>query len=157
MGIKVVVAVMLLGAAASSFADERQECRHKRHLEEIADCIERGVYDPCDDGSNRGLALCGPAHVELAERRLKNSTTALLALFDAWALPDASKQFMAAQASWRQYRDQHCKASNSLAGYFIAHSEEAIYAMDISETFCVLRLTQSYASELELTLSKARQ
>lgn len=101
--------------------------------------------------------MCGAAHIEVAERRINKSTAALLKLFDAWELPEPRKKFLAAQEDWRQYRDKHCSASESLAHYFIEHSEETIFAMDISETFCILRLTKSYASELEFTLSKAQQ
>jgi hypothetical protein len=154
---EVILAIVLSVAATSLLADERQECRQKRDVSKIADCIERGVYDPCDDaGGAWGRGMCGAAHIEVAERRIKKSTAAILKLFDAWKLPESPK-FLSAQEDWRQYRDKHCSASGSLAQYFIEHSEETIFAMDISENFCILRLTEGYASELEFTLSKARQ
>ena len=145
-------------AATASLADERQECRQKRDVASLADCIERGIYDPCDDaGSAWGRGMCGTAHIEVAERRIKKSTTALLKLFAEWSLPESAKRHLTAQENWRQYRDQHCSASESLAHYFIERSEETIFAMDISENLCIRRLTESYASELEFTLAKAKQ
>jgi len=153
-----VLGAVLLFAAMSSLADERQECRQKRDVAEIADCIERGVYDPCDDaGGAWGRGMCGAAHIEVAERRVKKSTAALLELFGAWQLPGSPQKFLAAQEDWRHYRDKHCSAPESLAQYFIENPEETIFEMDISVNSCILRLTENYASELEFTLSKARQ
>lgn len=145
--------------ASTAHSDDRQECRQTREVSEVANCIERGVYDPCDDaGSPSGRGMCSAAHIEVAERRIAKASSALLKRFEQWNLPESKrKEFVSAQEEWQRYREKHCNASDSLAEYFIEHSEETIFAMDINYSFCVLRLTQRYADELEFTLSKADQ
>ena len=142
-----------------SHSDDRQECRQKRAVSDIADCIERGVYDPCDDaGSAWGRGMCASAHIEVAERRITKATSALLKHFAEWKLPVSKrKELISAHGQWREYREKHCRASDSLAEYFIKHSKETIFAMDTNYSFCFLRLSQQYADELEFTLSKTRQ
>lgn len=38
--------------ASPAHYDDRQECRGKTEVSEEADCIVRGVYDPCDHASS---------------------------------------------------------------------------------------------------------
>jgi uncharacterized protein YecT (DUF1311 family) len=148
-----------MALASTAHSDDRQDCRQTREVSEVADCIERGVYDPCDDaGSSWGRGMCADAHIVVAERRIAQASSALLKRFDQWNLSESKREeFASAQEAWQRYREKYCNASNSLAEYFIENSEETIFAMDISYSFCVLRLTQRYADELEFTLSKANQ
>lgn len=139
-------------------SDDRQECRQKTKVSEVANCIERGIYDPCDDaGSAWGRGMCASAHIEVAERRITKAKSDLLKRFEEWKLSDSKrKDFITAQEKWREYREKYCSASDALAVYFIDHSQEAIFAMDTNYSFCVRRLSEQHAAELEFTLSKTR-
>lgn len=151
-----LIFLAVVSHSVSALADERQECR--RHLADgarLVDCIERGIYDPCDDATGSlGIAQCAWAHVEVAERRIKKAENKLLALFDKWKLPDAKRQaFLQAEETWRAYRKAYCGSTDALAEYYMSHSKEAILAMDTSFGFCSRRLSEVHADELERAAS----
>ena len=76
-------------------------------------------------------------------------------MFDSWKLPEERKnEFLKSEEEWKEYSKNYCNATDSLANYFIAHSDEAILAMDTNRGFCLRRVTEKHADELKFALSK---
>ena len=138
-----------------------------------ADCIEAGIYDPCEDALGTwGMAQCAWANMEVAERRIRRTERALPQLpgFDAKQVSDAlassSDQWRARRATYCRQRDiQHSKAQ--------AQEIEAAKAPDPGELvqeppdsgdgdegeilgYCLRRITEERAQNLEYFLTKMK-
>ncbi len=147
-----VLSVLIIQLAS---ADERQECRKKMStgsVSEIANCIERGVYDPCDDaGGSVGKSMCAWAHVEVAERKISKAEREILSkLIQVKADENVKSMFLSSQKTWRNFRDQYCEFTNKISDY------ESTFrgTSDLYGGFCSRRLTEQRAKELEFILHR---
>lgn len=135
-----------------AYADEREDCRKKENTSEVADCIERGVYDPCDDaGGTWGRAQCAYAHTEVAERKIaKAEREIILRLEQAKADKRLKTNFLSVQKSWLEFRKSYCKFTNAINDYgdYFDSSTRTHYG------FCILRLTKAHLKELEMILER---
>jgi uncharacterized protein YecT (DUF1311 family) len=135
-----------------AYANEREDCRKKTTTSEIADCIERGVYDPCDDaGGTWGRAMCAYAHTEVAERKMaKSEQEIIFRLKKAQADKRLETNFLSVQKAWRDFRGSYCKFTNAVNDY-------GVYFDSSSRThygFCLRRLTEAHLKELEMILER---
>lgn len=158
LGAAVSIALLLplTAAAAGAEPDEQQrnECPDRRTVQVAADCIERGIYQPCDLGNRVGTADCGWAYAEVAERKIKRTEQKLLKVFhDNHAGKDMLEAFMKWQKDWVAFRNEHCVLSDKLVEFPTAGMEGRVEGgTDLNRGFCVRRLTEARASELETLL-----
>ena len=133
--------------------DKREVCRQSRDMEKLIECIERGIYDPCDDAGGKWYrAMCMMAHSEIGERKIQRARKIILSLYDDWNIkPEDKAQFINAEKMWEDYRNKYCGSIAVLARSFIDRSEAAILAMQSSYGFCIRRLNEKHAEELKLT------
>jgi uncharacterized protein YecT (DUF1311 family) len=146
---------LLLGIVASGTCSaapqNRDECRASQVQSEVVSCIERGLYDPCDDaGSGWGRAQCAWAWVEVADRRLMKAEREILSrLRIGKAELSASGRFRQAQKHWYAYRDSHCNFTDATVG--LAQFKGTSFS---HSGFCRRRLTEQRATELEAIATK---
>jgi uncharacterized protein YecT (DUF1311 family) len=149
IGIAVLLSLALIATGAHAVPETREECRASSSQQEIVTCIDRGLYDPCEDaGGNWGRAQCAWAHTEIATRRVKVAEQEVAKRLrrgrtEALAL----KQFKDGQKAWEAYRDKHCKFTNQTV-----ELEQFNGTSFLHVGFCFRRLTEQRASELEAVL-----
>lgn len=148
------IALLLLGIAISgtclAVPKNRDECRASKVQSNVVSCIERGLYDPCDDaGGSWGRAQCGWAWAEIADRRVTEAEREILSrLRKGKAQIDVLRKFRQSQKDWRSYRDAHCSFMNSTVdlekfkGGAFSHAG-----------FCQRRVTEQRAEELETVIA----
>ena len=123
-----------------------------------ADCIEAGLYDPCDDaGGKWGDAQCAWAHMDVANRRIARSERRLIELASAgYPQGRLSEDMASASARWVRARDEYCKERNELFAKAPETQEDfdsrrAAGETDFGEAlgYCARRLAEERASALE--------
>ena len=149
IGVAALLSLGLIASGAHAIPDTREECRASASQDEIVSCIDRGLYDPCDDaGGNWGRAQCAWAHAQIAARRVKLAELEIARrLRQGRAEQVALKQFKDGQRGWEAYRDRHCKFTNQTVE--LAQFEGTSF---LHVGFCYRRLTEQRASELEAIL-----
>lgn len=125
-----------------------------------ADCIEARIFDPCQDaGGTWGLAQCGWANLEVAERRVRRAQDALLQLpgLDTQSL---NRAISSSAVRWDHHRNQYCQQRNrrELAGPVWPFKPLPPPDDDGGEpaSFCYRRLTEKRAHDLEDLLHALR-
>lgn len=122
---------------------DRKTCRASSDTSAIADCIEAGVYDPCDDaGGSWGNSQCAAAHSLVAQRRIDRALTVLRERVAAELEASELERLASSQRSFEQYRDEFCTfkgaadiGSHSLVGEMLG--------------YCIRYMNQMRAKELE--------
>ena len=106
---------VLLSGNCMAVPQTREDCRASQLQSEVVSCIERGLYDPCDDGGGSwGRAQCAWAWTEVAERRVAKAEREILArLGQSKATTPALAAFRRSQGIWRSYRDSHCRFADA--------------------------------------------
>lgn len=135
----------------SAFALDRQECRASKDQELIIQCINRKIYDPCEDsGGKWGAAQCGWAHAEIADRRIKEAEKQLITVIKSSKSHDESlKIFETSISAWNSYKDSHCRFTQAVDNL------DNFSSMHLHFAFCLRRLNEQRASELEDVLSRS--
>jgi hypothetical protein len=153
---KIIALLIVVMFASASYAAEldQDSCRKEENNSILADCIEAGKYDPCDDASGSyGLVRCLVSHKVVAERRIERATKKIAArskkagIIKRASVNEGGKEqpardhVAAANKVWREYAWEHCLFMNEL------------YSVDFkaSETLaaCQLRLMRERADVLE--------
>lgn len=146
----------------------REECRSgeapqgfKDQSEAIAlqaDCIEAGIYDPCEDsGSRWGDAQCAWANLHVAERRIRTAEQSLIASAQK-SKPTGRLQneLNSSGERWKAARERFCEERDQL----VTKAEEAGDAeqTDSGEKlgYCMRRVTEERALELERFADRLR-
>ena len=91
---------------------ERKFCRNNLGDREIIiECINRGLYDPCDDAGGRlGRSQCIFAHTEIAERRIiKSRKEIIMAFKNSNSDKKVINEFIEAENKWEELRESSCK------------------------------------------------
>jgi uncharacterized protein YecT (DUF1311 family) len=141
----VVVALMALPCSvrAETGKTDREACRASTDTSVIADCIEAGVYDPCDDaGGTWGRSQCAYAHSLVAERRIDRALKALRDRGAAELEPSALERLASSQRSFEAYRNEFCAFKGA------ADDDPYPFAGEMFG-FCIQRMNQVRARELE--------
>jgi uncharacterized protein len=118
-----------------------------------ADCIEAGVYDPCEDaGGKWGDAQCAWANMEVAERRIRRAQTQLLTMSRGFSNEAVVRLALENnEKEWRSYRESHCTERNRR--YLETQAQGEADSTDASDTeklgFCFRREAEERADELE--------
>jgi uncharacterized protein YecT (DUF1311 family) len=151
IGLTALLSLSLMANGAHAIPETREECRASSSQQEIVTCIDRGLYDPCEDaGGNWGRAQCAWAHSEIATRRVKVAEQEIAnRLQRGRAEQLAFKQFKDGQKAWEAYRDKHCKFTNQTV-----ELEQFNGTSFLHVGFCFRRLTEQRASELEEVLRR---
>lgn len=141
-------------------------CRNKNLASELADseladCIEKDLYDPCDDASGSAtLVNCYVGHTEVAKRRIERATAAITKSAEGskveWrgsVRKDGREQpprnyLVYANNLWSDYVWEQCLLVNALDDKYEGF-ENLVQ--------CELRLYRQRAEELEQILSKLRR
>jgi uncharacterized protein YecT (DUF1311 family) len=154
--ISIALLLPLVAAASESEQDQQQrnECPGRQTVQVAADCIERGIYQPCDLGNRVGTADCGWAYAEVAERKIRRAEQKILkVLRDNHAGNDILEAFAKWQKGWLAFRNEHCALSDKLVEFQAEGMEGRVEGgTDLNRGFCVRRLTEARASELETLL-----
>jgi uncharacterized protein YecT (DUF1311 family) len=123
-----------------------------------ADCIEAGIYDPCEDaGGKWGDAQCAYANLEVAKRRILRAETELLRIAQQRpelrsALPEELKS---SAKRWGTVQERFCGKQNSLYGGPMSQEEyesrRAAGQTNFGEAggYCDRRITEERADTLE--------
>jgi uncharacterized protein YecT (DUF1311 family) len=118
-----------------------------------ADCIEAGIYDPCEDaGGKWGEAQCAWANMEVAERRIHRATNRLIASSArSKQSGDLSSELAASQQRWLAARDTSCRERNERYFAYEQSSDGDELPPDDAEKlgFCFRRLAEERAEDLE--------
>lgn len=148
--------LLLLGIAisgtCSAVPQSREECRASRTQSDVVSCIERGLYDPCDDGGGGwGRAQCVWAWAEIADRRVTEAERQVLSRLRKGKadLSATLTRFRQSQKDWRSYRDSHCGFTNA-----IVDLEQFNGTSFSTGGYCRRRLTEQRAEELEALVVK---
>ena len=150
--------LLLLGIAlsgtCSAVPQNREECRAAQTQSDVVSCIERGLYDPCDDaGGSWGGAQCAWAWAEIADRRVTEAERQVLSHLRKGKadLSATLSRFRQSQKDWRSYRDSHCGFTNAIV------DREQFNETSFSHAgFCRRRLTEQRAEELETLVVKQK-
>jgi len=126
--------------------DTREQCRASQQQEEVIQCIQNGIYDPCDDaGGKWEQAQCAGAHTEIAERELAEAERVIESrLARGKAQRQALAKFRESQRLWRAYRDSYCRFTN--AAFDLEQFNGSSY---FHLGYCYWRLTEQRAKELQ--------
>jgi uncharacterized protein YecT (DUF1311 family) len=121
----------------------------------MADCVEKGIYDPCDAGGGPhswAYAQCGFAHLEVAERRIKHIEQEVLTRLTKIEAPESLREdFLSAQEQWKTSRDKYCATTSRITdiGGFEQHFNSTSYMV---LAFCLRRVTEERVQELQRLL-----
>jgi hypothetical protein len=139
-----------------------------------ADCIEAGIYDPCNDAGGRwGEAQCAWAHLEVAQRRIHRAESQLLELSqqseEATQIAEVLSSY---RDRWKTRSKEFCQKRNRIFLEAQAREYEAAQEPDLNELakepeppdesdgddgeklgFCLRRVTEERAQELERFLA----
>lgn len=127
----------------------RQSCRASKETDVIANCIEAGIYDPCDDaGGKWGQSQCAWAHSLVAQRRIEKSLEALEDRSIKAGIFDQYQNLQWSQKNFELYRDQYCRFKG-------AASEKSADVTGETLGYCIRRLNEERASDLESILKVA--
>ena len=148
----------------------REECRiggkkgvdlgSEHAMRTQADCIEAGVYDPCEDAGSRSTeAQCAWVNLEVAQRRIRRAEAALMMLVSGWGDQGPRKlpnELTAATTRWASAQDAFCREQDRLDDNAPATSDEYEERRAAGETnfgekfgFCIRRTVEERASKLE--------
>jgi hypothetical protein len=124
-----------------------EACKRTRSEQAMVECIEKGLYDPCDFGggpSSWTLAQCAWGHAEVAERKLRKIEVRIADLLNGPRHEKTLRDFRLAQRIWRQSTDRYCRFTNDAdaSGVFGADSQYLSYG------FCVRRQKEQRVNEL---------
>jgi uncharacterized protein YecT (DUF1311 family) len=149
----IFIAMVMLLADSFAIANEREECRSSKDREKLIQCIERGVYDPCEDaGGKWGEAQCAGAHTDIAERRIKKAENELaLILKSSDAGRSVYEKFQESQKIWLNFRESYCQFTNA------ADDLKQFGGQFLHSGYCWRRLTEQRADELESVLKNEHE
>lgn len=148
-----VLVVMCLSLASTAYADEYEECRKSQTQEQVIQCIEKGIWTPCDEGGGPTSWLgsqCAWANAEIAARKLKTIEQEISKRLRAGGQLPAHKKFLSSQRMWRSFVDAYCKFVNN-AG------ESGLFVNDpnyLTLGSCISRLTDERVRELSYYLQE---
>ena len=130
---------------STSTAETEMQCA--KNEEKMIECIQKGIYDPCDYGGGPRswiYAQCAWGHAEVAERKIKKLEGEILRRLRDSQSERALEEFKEAQRKWRESTDYYCRFTNDAdeAGVFEASSEYLSYG------FCLRRLREQRVKEL---------
>lgn len=158
--VSLVTTIALLLVAHTSFATAN-ECPARTTTKDAADCVERGIYQPCELGSSVGIADCAWAYVEVENRKIGNLEKEILSVFKSRRLSgNAATAFARWQADWRRFRETSCRLSDHLAEIIITGQHGIVSnGTDFHRGFCLRRLNENRVSELTrfLEIAKANE
>ena len=124
-----------------------KQCKLTRSESKMVECIELGLYDPCDFGGGSNswmLGQCAWGHAEVAERRLLKMETEITRRLANGRHDKVLADFRKAQRLWRESTDSYCRFTNE------ANESEAFEASEyyLSYGFCVRRFREQRVNEL---------
>jgi uncharacterized protein len=134
------------------FDGEGESLSQNEAIQVQADCIEAGIYDPCEDaGSRWGAAQCALANTEVARRRSRRAHELLRDL--ARGLPDEKAIHQVLEREWKAWetrKDMFCEAQNRRFQEAIDNAT-SVAPGDAGERYrsCETRLARLRADELE--------
>lgn len=145
---------LLLAFVLPAHADEREICRASQDEQKMVDCVEKGIYDPCDDASpgSHGwiTAQCAWAHAAVADRKIDKAEKQIIARLKGTKALKALSEFQKSQRNWKVFSEQYCGFTNLAA-------EAGVFADDpmlLSYGFCLRRHKEQRAVELEAYLGQ---
>ena len=92
--------------------EAREMCRESQDDGKIVECLEKGIYDPCDDASgvhSSTTARCVFAHTEVANRRIQKAEKKIAAQLKKSGDKTGMKEFRNSQRKWRDYVKSYCE------------------------------------------------
>jgi hypothetical protein len=134
-----------------SFASDRQNCRGSKDQEFIISCIEKKIYDPCDDaGGKWGASQCGWAHAEIANRKIKKYESEIKEKIKQSKNHDkVLSLFENSTLAWEEYKKSHCDFTNT------ADDLDNFSSIHLHMAFCIRRLNEQRVIELNNVLSRS--
>jgi uncharacterized protein YecT (DUF1311 family) len=143
--------VFAISSGCVAAPQSRDECRASQVQGDVVSCIERGLYDPCDDaGGGWGRSQCAWAWAEIADRRVMKAEHEILSrLRSGKADLSVFNRFRQSQKDWNAYRDSHCSFTNATVDL-----EQFTGTSSSHSGFCRRRLTEQRALELEAIVAK---
>ena len=120
-----------------------EQCKKAETTEYVADCIEDGVYDPCNDATGKfGLTRCVKAHSLVAERRIEVAMRKIKTNISRSRETRMYAPLKWSHKNWLIYRDQFCIFKNDANNH-----TEYFNSEDIGH--CILRMNREKAESLE--------
>ena len=159
--------LLLLFLACVSFVVEaadidRESCRKEDDKSVLADCIEAGKYDPCDDAMGKyGIVRCLTSHKVVAERGIERATKEITNKVKMYGIvkrgsvnergenQPARNHVVEGNKLWKEYTWEHCLLLNELYSVNFRSGETL--------ADCQLRLTRERAKVLEGILANMIQ
>jgi uncharacterized protein YecT (DUF1311 family) len=139
-----------------AIAQTREFCRNSADEKQMIQCIEKGVYDPCDDASGSSSwwsAQCAWAHNSIAEGKIRKSEREISKRLHG--TPEKTKAlsvFRQSQKHWRQFRHTYCQFTNTVNRFEEFDGDSSFHV-----GYCLSRLAQDRAKELEMILRRDEQ
>ena len=137
--------------ALNGFIFERQNCRAAKNQEVLIQCVNKKVYDPCEDsGGSWGASQCGWIHTEIANRKIKGIEKQIIeAIKLSKSHNDALSSFNNDIEAWNSYLSKHCNFTNTVDDL------ENFSSMHLHLAFCKRRMSEQRVVELENVLSRS--
>lgn len=145
------VSVMCFLLASLAYADEYEDCRKSQTEEQVIQCIEKGIWSPCDEGSSPTSWLgsqCAWATAEISARKLKAIEKEISKRLQASGQVSTQRKFLASQRSWRSFVEDYCRFVND-AGDSRLFVNDPNY---LTLGSCTSRLTDERVRELSYYL-----
>lgn len=148
-----LIAAICLNLVSVCHADEYGDCRKSQTTEQIIECIEKGIWSPCDEGAGPTSWLgsqCAWATAEIGARKLRAIEQEISKRFRARNLVSAQRKFLSSQKKWRSFVEDYCKFVNDAddSGLFVNDPNYLTYGS------CLSRLTDQRVRELSYFLDE---
>lgn len=142
------VAFAAISISSLAVAGAYEECKKTDSEEQVIKCIEKGTWDPCDEGGGPNSwvgAQCGTAHAEIAARKLKAVETTISNRLHNAGRTSIRSKFLSSQKQWRTFANNYCSFVNEADDSALFTKAGPYY---LRYNFCMKRLTTERLNEL---------
>jgi hypothetical protein len=140
--------VVLCPFSSAVLADAYQDCRKSQTEAQVIECIEKGIWNPCDEGAGPTSwvgSQCGFAHTEIASRKLKAIEAEISKRLQDAGKIEVRRRFLESQKMWRTFADHYCSFVNAADDTeLFAHGDPYF----LRGNFCMGRLVTERLKEL---------
>ncbi|WP_112187732.1 lysozyme inhibitor LprI family protein [Ralstonia sp. GX3-BWBA] len=148
MRLTIVLPLVLL--ASASFAADRESCAREESPDRIIECIETGIFNPCDWGGGPhsfSSAQCARASLEIANRELRATEHRVEDRLRQSSSTEAQARFALTQQQWNTFRESYCHFVESLDPH-----ETSSDWRTLNTSACEERLAKERNKELKVLL-----
>lgn len=155
MKLVILTSIFVLIAFNLAISEELNEqfCRENANEDQIVECIEKNIWNPCEEGASGSSfwgAQCGWAHNKIAENKIKGLEEKILkTLRNNPNKENVLEKFLLAEEHWNQFRKDYCEFSNIASGLDGFNDDTSIHL-----AYCLRNTAQEHAERLKSMLEQ---